>query len=129
MKFYFLALISLCLVACTTTSSVEADKNKSKLSEKCSIVPNKMLEGQIRYFKNMNLKMPSCHYFGTISFGPNPEEGIRRVISELNMDPTSPEYHDFQYVDIKFYGSTNSDGELTITRVVDAKRTRESIFK
>lgn len=127
-KLFFVFLLSLLLGGCTKQNVSSTTDDSSMADETCLIEPTKLLHGQIRYFHNMNLQIPSCPYIGSISFNDDNNEAIGKIIGELDLDPTSQESHDFQYVNIEFYGSTMPDGSIVINRVENAERTRNSIF-
>ena len=50
----------LLVMGCTTASEHGKINVKTSPNDKCRIISNKLLKGQIRYFDGMNLRLPSC---------------------------------------------------------------------
>lgn len=124
---YFIIVFSLLFNGCVT--KIKHEKNEIEVSQdnKCHIMPNVLLNGQIRYFHGMDLRLPACPILEKWQFDRYNDQANQEIFKALNLDPTSPE-DNFLYVDIKFYASKLSDGTVVIRYVEEAKRTKNNIF-
>lgn len=105
------------------SSLLETDSNTIE-TVPCSINPNVLTSGQVRYFKEMDMKVSSCE--GIQGFRGAPDSGVIAVIfSALGIDY---EVSDYMFVDVQFYGTRLTNGLIEISHIEKAELTENSIF-
>ena len=117
----------LLVMGCTTASEHGKINVKTSPNDKCRIISNKLLKGQIRYFDGMNLRLPSCPIINKWEFARYDPPVARKIWSALDLNPAEPE-GGFLYANIEFYASTLADGTVVINRVEKAELTENSIY-
>lgn len=90
----------------------------------CSIDPAVLTSGQVRYFKEMDMKISSCPGVQYFKGAPN-SDAIGTIFSALGVDY---EVDPYLYVDIEFYGKLLPSGEIEISHIEKAELTEKSIF-
>ena len=109
------------LSACTHIAASDFEESSSNTCASRSI---KNLNGQIRYFENMNLKIPNCKTYYMSDFDFKTDKAIGPVIGQIEYSKrTTP-----QYIDITFEGYINWRGKLIITTVSSAKVSNQIKF-
>jgi len=87
------------------------------------IESNVLAKGQIRYFREMQLKVPKCPNF--IRFEFENKQALLTVLSVLDLESPRAAY---SYVDIHFFSTRLADGTIEIYRVEYSALTESSIF-